>query len=489
MVLRILLALVAGLVLAGLAVWMILRPPAPLALPEPGAVLDGVTLVEPGVARRDAQRLVVEGSRIARIEAAGAAPSGPFAGMFVLPGFVDMHVHFPPPTLPGQTELFALLHLAHGVTTVRDAGDPDGQSTEPARRGVAEGRFPGPRVLACGPLVDGDPPMWRNSLVARTPEEGRAAVARLAEAGSDCVKAYDGLDAPTLDAVREEAHARRLPVIGHVPRRVPFEVARLDDAQHLIGVPPPPADPSVRFPQILRTWLELDDARLDAIVAASLSRRITHTPTLVTLDRLVAQADRAAVLREADAALLPRFYRDVVWNPEIGFDAARSLGPEGFEMVKAAQRVQLATVKRLFDAGVELHTGTDVLIPFVVPGAGLHRELRMFERAGLTPEQALALSTRSSARFLGIEGLGELRAGAPAELVVFREDPTRDLAALATIAAVVRDGRLYTRESLDAQLALYRDHFDGALYDAVVTPLVRAVLAATLPDREEAGDR
>ena len=193
------------------------------------------------------------------------------------------------------------------------------------------------------------------------------------------------------------------------------------------------------------------------------------------------------MFREADALLLPRFYRDVVWNPEIGFDAARTLGPEGFEMVRAAQRVQLRTVKRLFDAGVELHTGTDVLVPFVVPGAGLHRELRLFERAGLSPEQALALSTRSSARFLGIEGLGELRVGAPAELVVFREDPTRDLAALDAIAAVIRDGRLLTREALDGEFARYREHHESALYDALVTPLVRRVLAATLPKREEKG--
>jgi cytosine/adenosine deaminase-related metal-dependent hydrolase len=209
--LRVLLAIAGSLAVFAITVWVVLRPPAPLALPEPGVSLEGVTLVEPGATRRASMRLVVEGSRIARVEPAAAEPAGPFAGMFVLPGLVDMHVHFPPPTLPGQTELFSLLHLAHGVTTVRDAGDTDGRSTEPARRGAAEGRFPGPRVLACGPLVDGDPPMWGNSLVARTPEEGRAAVRRLAEDGFDCVKAYDGLDAPTLDALREEAHARGSP--------------------------------------------------------------------------------------------------------------------------------------------------------------------------------------------------------------------------------------------------------------------------------------
>jgi len=38
---------------------------------------------------------------------------------------------------------------------------------------------------------------------------------------------------------------------------------------------------------------------------------------------------------------------------------------------------------------------------------------------------------------------------------------------------VVRDGRLYPREDLDARLARYRAHFDAALYDAIVTPIIR----------------
>ncbi len=477
-VVRLVVALVVLAGAAALAIYVIVWPPPPLELPDPGAVLEGVTLVEPGATRRPAMRLVVEGTRIVRVEPASAAPAGPFVGMFVLPGLTDMHAHFPPPSLPGQTELFAFLHLYHGVTALRDAGDPDGQSTAPARQGVAAGRFPGPRIVACGPFVDGDPPLWRNSIVVHTPAEGRAAVRRVAELGFDCVKAYNELDAETLAAVREEARARHLPVIGHVPRHVPFEVARLDDAQHLIGVPPPLSDPSIRFPQILRAWLQLDDARLNAIVDASLRYHIAHTPTLVTIDRLAAQENREAILREPDALLLPRFYREVIWSPEVGISAARSLAHDDFEMVRAAHQAELRTVKRLFDAGVELHTGTDTLVAFVVPGASLHRELRLFTKAGLTPEQALMLSTQVSARFLGIEGLGELRPGAPAELVIFRDDPTHDLAALDSIAAVVRGGRLFTRQMLDAQLARYREHYDRALYDALITPLVRRALAA-----------
>jgi imidazolonepropionase-like amidohydrolase len=476
--LRILAVLIGLVAAAAVAVWWIVWPPAPLPLPERGALLDGVTLIEPGVARRPDMRLVIEGEQIASVgPAAGAASTGPYAGMFVLPGLVDLHVHHPPPSLPGQSELFALLELAHGVTSVRDAGDTDGQSTAPARDGVANDAFPGPRVFACGPFVDGDPPQWRNSLAARTPDEGRAAVRKVADGGFDCVKAYNGLDAPTLAAIRDEAVLRDLPVIGHVPRQIPLEEALLDDGQHLIGVPERLSDPALMFPRSMVGWLSLDDARLDTVISVSLANGLAQTPTLVTIDRLIAQEDREAALREPDAQLLPAFYRELIWSPEVGISSARGVDAETFAMLREAHAVQLRTVKRLFDAGVELHTGTDSLIAFVVPGAALHRELRLFVRAGLTPEQALAVSTHASSRALRVEGLGELRAGAPADLVVFREDPTVDLAALDSIAAVVRDGRLYTRASLDERIARRRAHHDGAAYRALLEPLVRRALA------------
>ena len=74
-----------------------------------------------------------------------------------------------------------------------------------------------------------------------------------------------------------------------------------------------------------------------------------------------------------------------------------------------------------------------------------------------------------------------LEAGAPADVAIFRGDPTRDPAALESLVAVVARGRLYEREALLAAAARQRTHFEGALYDALFRAAARAVIAATAP--------
>jgi imidazolonepropionase-like amidohydrolase len=226
-------------------------------------------------------------------------------------------------------------------------------------------------------------------------------------------------------------------------------------------------------------WERLDDARLEMLIAESKRAKIAITPTLVTIDRLLHSEDYASILAEPDLQLLPLFYREVVWNPDGGMSLAGSMQSDDFAMLRRAFEIEKRTVKRMHDAGVAVHTGTDSLVPFVVPGASLYRELRLFVDAGFTPEEALALSMRDSAEYLGVLSLGLLKPGAPAELLIFREDPTQSLDALDSLAGVVRDGRLYPRDVLDAQLARYRAHFDAPLFNAIVTPLVRWTLAKT----------
>ena len=498
--LRVLAVLVFVAVAAGLFLWRTLLPPAPLAVPAQGAVLERVTVVQPGEGRVRAMRIVIEGGRIAsmgppptefatpphRESGAGAEP-GPdeLVGAFALPGLIDMHVHFPPDTGLRQGEIFAFLMLLHGITSVRDAADVDATSSRPVRDGVREGRFPGPRSFACGPLVDGPEPIWPNSLVVRDAAEATAAVDHLAAEGWDCVKAYDRLSPEALAAVRTAAERHGLPVIGHVPRSVSFETAHLDDVQHLTGVAREPGDDRP-FPEVLEGWRRFDEARAQAIVDASLRLGIAHTPTFVVLERGVAYADYESLRTSAEAALLPRFYADVVWSPVEGIPFLRSRTPEHYALMQDGYREGAKLVGRLHRAGVAIHAGTDTQIAFIVPGAALHREIRILsDVAGLGPEAAMAAATTVPGRALRLERVGRLEPGAPADLVLFRRDPTRDLAALDGIVAVVADGRLYRRAELDAQMERYRRYYASPVFDRVSKVLVRRVLARIFAEQEQ----
>src|SRR5512145_3521287 len=120
---RVTLFALLALAALGAGLYAIVAPPAPLALPPQGVTLDDVTVIRPGEGREAHRRVVVTGGAIERIEDAAPGSGGPFAGMYVLPGLNDLHVHFPPASPLGQSELFAFLLLYHGVTGVRDAGD------------------------------------------------------------------------------------------------------------------------------------------------------------------------------------------------------------------------------------------------------------------------------------------------------------------------------------------------------------------------------
>jgi hypothetical protein len=474
MILRILAGLLVVLLIAGFVLWRAVTPPSPLALPEQGVALADVTLVQPGEGRQPHRSLAVEGGAIAQI--GPATGDDEFAGFFALPGLIDMHVHFPPAGLPGQSELFSFLFLYHGVTTVRDAADADGTATAPARDGVREGRFPGPRIFACGPLVDGDEPKWANSLRLTDPAQAEPTVAKLAADGFDCVKVYNSLEANVLAAIREAAQRHGLPVIGHVPRRVPFEEARLDDAQHLIGALEP-TDPPLPFPKNLVGWRSFTPERARFVTGISLAYDVAHTPTLVTFDRLGAMRDYERLRQSDEAKLLPRVYRDVVWSPSEGLPMLRTRTQDDYQAFADGVRGGQALVARMHAAGVRIHAGTDTQIPFLVPGAALYRELQLLSEAGLGPDAAVAAASTVPGRSLAVPGLGRIERGAPADILLFREDPTLDLAHLETLEAVIADGRLYRRAELEEQLERYRRHHDSPIFDAVSVALARRVMA------------
>jgi imidazolonepropionase-like amidohydrolase len=453
-----------GLVIALGALWYEMGPPT-LDVPAPSVTLHDVTIVNPGQDRRTVSRIDVRAGRIAWLGAGGIAPRAgvedpdrPFApdvmrysGAFVLPGLIDMHVHQPPATPLGDVELAALLFLRSGVTAVRDTGSFDGKILAERQR-IRAGELAGPRIFACGPILDGDPPFWPGSRVVRDAAEGRRVVAELAAAKVDCIKVYEHVSRDALEGIEEAARQHHLPVIGHVPDAVSFSEAGLADVQHLTGV--------------LLKGEELTQQRIRAVVTTSAALHIAHTPTLVFLDRVTRLVDYQRALTDPAALLLPRYYREIIWNP--AYDPRlRNLTAGDEESLRENVRSAKHIVKALYDAGVEIHVGTDAMNPFVVPGVSLQEEMWELVDAGLTPEQVWVAATRTAGKALGQPLLGTIQLGAPADLLVFREDPTRDLNALQTLEAVIAGGRLYPRATLEEAVGRWQQHFADPVYDAI----------------------
>ncbi len=457
---------VASLLSLLLVAW-ILRPPPVRPLPQQGAELRGVVLVVPGWGRSDIVDISIRGDRIASIQ---NSTSSRVEG-YVLPGFANAHMHEPSLVLPGHRRLFAFLHLYHGVTGARLAsGEAD------MRDAIRASRYPGPRLQSCGPFVDGDPPLWPGSKVITDPAAADALVELHQQQGFDCLKVYNELTPQVAVALHVAANRRGMPVIGHVPWQQDLLEASIDDIQHLVGWSWPYAGEGEDAPVRRLLNLEgLNSERLDAIAAAALRRGFTFTPTLVTLERKFSLSGTPLPV-VSGIEWMPAIYSQQLWHAERGLVAVRILDSAEQARFESILPLALAAVRSLYEQDFEIHVGTDSPAEAIVPGAGLHEEMRLLERAGLSPEQVLEIASVTTPRYLFGDEYGRLDPGSPADLVIFSGDPTADLAQLDTIEAIVRGGYYYDRNWLDAEMRTLQAWHQDSAYRFVTTSLVGAAL-------------
>ena len=453
---RVALWLIALLLVALAAGYAILRPPPPLAVPPQGASLDAVILLLPGEEPPGPASLEVNGGQISAIGPARVSTDP----LYALPGLADAHMHGPSVPLPGHRELFALLNLYHGVTTVRMAAGDNRM-----RDDIAVGRYPGPQALTCGPFLDGPGSAWPSAQIVTGVEDAAAAVSQLVGGGYDCAKVYKELAPEASAAIYRRASAAGLPVIGHVPWRQTFAEAHIDDIQHLVGWATPQPDDGDQ-PQVKRLLNldQLDAARTNHLVQAALARNFQLTPTLVTLQRKFALADTGALAESASPGLLPGLYQRQLWDNRRGLVSSRLMSEADFARFRQAFPHALAAVRAMHQAGVEILSGTDAPAEYIVPGAGLLEELSLLRAAGLSNEEVLAIASVTTPRRLLNDDAAPWTVGARASFVLYAQDPRQDLAHLANPVGVVVDGRHYSREVLQGQLERYQAWFEHPLY-------------------------
>jgi imidazolonepropionase-like amidohydrolase len=107
-------------------------------------------------------------------------------------------------------------------------------------------------------------------------------------------------------------------------------------------------------------------------------------------------------------------------------------------------------IKVLQDGGVRIAVGTDAgATPDYPPGYPTHREMEIYTRIGMTPQQVIVAATKSGAEALRLDKeLGTLDAGKVANLLVLNANPLEDITNTHQIARVYLQGREVDRERM-----------------------------------------
>lgn len=380
---------------------------------------------------------------------------------FLLPGFIDTHVHLL--FQVGGVEDRALGSdlrdlLARGITTVRDMGN------DPARLAAAvAANRPAPRVLAMqlvagvrffspererGPngtsvlhvaAANGMRQLGWNPLMLTTASRAPDLVREARAAGAIGIKLYQDLDPAQIVAIVRAAHAVGMPVWGHAwvqPASV-LEQSRAgqDGVVHAAGLVGELLDRTAR--DSLRRSYELLRITADSASAGA----ATNPAVLAALDTLAVRGTFLEPTLHATQLSVARANGRNRPVPTLPERYARAASVFGIEVTRQAAA-----------RGVRLAAGTDHTA-YGPPAerAQLAEELRLLvDSVGLTPEKALLAATRDAAIAIGPAAgdAGTIAPGKRADLVLLSADPLADIRNVRRVEWVMLAGVLHRPEDL-----------------------------------------
>ncbi|WP_253718110.1 amidohydrolase family protein [Sphingomonas sp. AP4-R1] len=405
------------------------QPPVPILL-QPDRVFDGV---DP--APHAGWQVLVEGDRIMAVGPHLAAPAGarlvPLPGQTLMPGMIEGHghlflhpynetswddqvLHEPLALRTARAVVHARDTLMAGFTTERDLGtEGAGYADAGLKQAIDEGIVPGPRLLvatraivaegAYGPkgFEPGVKVPQGAEEVSGVDEMARAARDQIA-AGADVVKMYADY--------RYRPGEPSRPTLSEAELAAGAQAGR--DAGRVVAVHTSTPEGMRRAIAAGIDTIEHGYGGTPAIFKAMHDKGVALCPTLAASD---------AVAR----------YRG--WN-------GQEPAPESVAQNRAAFRMAMA-------AGVPICMGGDV-------GVFAHgtnaREMVLMQAAGMAPAQVLIAATSGNARIFHIaDRVGAVKPGLLADLIAVQGDPTRDVAAVRTVALVMKGGVIVRSDSVD----------------------------------------
>src|SRR5256886_6076025 len=440
--------------------------------------LVGATVINPADGKvMSNATVVINGDKIERVsmgkqDAASLGKQIDCVGKFILPGYIDTHVHFFQSadlfTRPDGADFNSVRpykdevawikshlndvfarYIRCGITSVVDVGGPFWNFQV---RETAKATAKAPRVAVAGPLISsvsrekldlGDPPIVKID----TPEQAREFVRKLTDQKADLVKIWYIVDKghpvdafrPIVRATVEESQAHHTRVAVHATELETARAAVEEGADVLVHsvVDKPVDDAFVKLLQDRHTIL-----CPTLVVFERYGRVFSHQLNLTKEEQawgnpeVIASLDMTKIPQDK----LPDRIKQALADPKAAMDR-----------INKTYEVALPNLKKLEDAGVTIAAGTDAGNIGTVHGPSLFREFQLMKEAGLTPMQILQCATSNAAQLFGGETgahIGRMEKGFFADLVVLNSNPTDDIAHASDIDSVMTNGVAYPVDSI-----------------------------------------
>lgn len=453
-------SLLLGLLL--LARCALIPPHIPVPATE-DHVISNVTIYNPSEPVLPNQTIIVRDGIITDIR-----PTVPSDGpalcenCFAMPGLIDAHVHTPPKLAIGNQKLFSLLYLKYGVTSVRDLGQIDNSTPKLAAR-LNAGKIAGPRMYRCGRILDGDSPTISGARSVVTREAGIMAVKDAAQGGVDCIKVYTYLPADAFEGVALEAERQNLPLVGHTPHAVNLSAISNFESQHFTGIPYIFREPTTGWDYKSTDLLEMDSAEIAKIVQIMRTGNISFLPTTANGFARLTVADPDRFPPTAGAAHLPKVW-SAIWPNIVSHAQTDDEIETDLRGIKKTQEF----IRTAHEGGIDILVGSDVLMPYVIPGESLHLQIGILADAFGDLDAALMAATKINGAHIDPGKVGRIIRGAHADILLLQNDPRETLDAVLRWEYLLVGGRLYARQEIDAAVEKYDRHFNSGFYNSVM---------------------
>lgn len=427
----------------------------------------------------EGQTVVIEDQRISEIgnSADVTIPTGAHVvdgeGKYLIPGLSDMMTH----TSGSENDL--LVYLATGVTTIRIMGN-DPPDVMEWRDQIEDGMRVGPNMWVWWPQIQSNNVWPEEEYESATKggktwvhsiEEAEQYVADLAALGVDGIKAHVVLSTDTYEAIVDAAADQGLPFDGHAPDNivqrwlmsptVSEDMSDSWDEFRALGVP------ALAHIEELIKMVSFSDVRTRQASEASINQMaqdvVDDGMWISTTVHVFTTWDDIAVDQDGVLAATPEIkylYPDLLYTWGYYGPVYVNLGssPYHTNYVDAQEKMLLA----LNNAGALLLSGTDAVVPMMVPGFSLHDELETMVDIGLSPYEALKTSTYNPALYLGeLTEFGTVEEGKRADLVLLEENPLDDIANTREIAGTMIQGHWYSRADLNVILDKVASNYES----------------------------